>query len=555
MRRTTAIFLTSVAITLIATSSFFLHLKEALPGGRLSGAGQRAFWLPWQIYANVVSGRGLDDSSGFLAAPDAGLLALVGNPGAALFLAPLHALGRPVLAHNLGLLLLVVTNAAGAWVLGDTLRPRPRGLLAAAMVAGAGLWAGQLGAGALAAAWVGPGLAAVAALRAERRAAFYVALIVGIVGAPLVTGAILAGSGPVLGRSGRPAWIGAGLAILVALLAPTATSGGEANLPPNVLLWLASGASVGMPLVFLLGLGALWHEKRTVPRVTALLALAAVLVAVGPFARDPSGELVRIEAFAVPIAPSLPTLAVHGQEILSGALAVAMMGALAWAAKARIGRLAELAAVGALLLEPRAQAALGQPVGLWTGERWPVPAPFTEMARTPYGGAIVQLPLQDVTEGLVGLVPFHRQKVYGGPGLQAAGPVRDAVERALVEDHTFQTVTHLGEGTSTNPDLGPQLRQAGYDWLLVAGIEPRLRVTVQRALGAPVYQDAEYALWEMPAGKRGGSPGMGAPPGVPGMGGPPGGPGMSGPGMGGPGMGGPPQGTPLVPGAVPSGPR
>ncbi|MFN7142919.1 MAG: hypothetical protein ACK4YP_04030, partial [Myxococcota bacterium] len=98
MRRALGALLGSVAITLVATFPFVLHLADALPGGRLAGGSQRAFWLPWQVYANVVSGRGLDDSSGFLPVADTGLFGLGGNPATALLLAPLHGLNHPVLA-------------------------------------------------------------------------------------------------------------------------------------------------------------------------------------------------------------------------------------------------------------------------------------------------------------------------------------------------------------------------------------------------------------------------------------------------------------------------
>ncbi|MDP2306972.1 MAG: hypothetical protein Q8P18_13185 [Pseudomonadota bacterium] len=518
----------SVATSLVATSSFFLHLHEALPGGRLSAAGQRAFWLPWQIYANVVSGRGLDDSSGFLAVPDVGLLSLVGNPATALFLAPVHSIGQPVLAHNLGLLLLVMTNAAGAWAFGETLRPRRRGLLAAAMVAGAGLWMAQLGQGALAAAWVGPGLAAVAALRAERRVGYYGALLAGLIGAPIVTAAILAGSRLVPGprRSGLPIWVGVAVGLTVGFGLPAATAGADPHLPPSALVWLASGAALGMPLVFLLGLGALWRARGRSGQVAAALALVAVFVALGPLAWDPSGELVRVGDFAIPIAPALPTMAAHGQELLSGALVVAMIGALAWAGRARFGWLAELAAVAGLLLEPRAQAAFGQPVRLWEGEGWPVATALSDLGHAPYESAILQIPFLGVTEGLVGFVPFHRQNISGGPGLHLAGPVRDAVERGVSESRLLDMVSHLGDSADAdfvaqtlgakNLDLGPQLRRAGYGWLLVVGAEPGLRVAAQGALGAPVYQDSAYALWETPSAVL---PGGG--PGVDGAGGPP----------------------------------
>lgn len=579
MRRALGILAGSAAMAIAATFPLVLHLGEVLPGGRLSGGSQRAFWLPWQLYANVVSGRGVNDTSGFLAARETGLFDLVGNPGTALFLAPLHALGDPVLAHGLGLLLLVATNVAGAWALGETLRPRRRGLLAAAVAAGAGWWTWQLGAGALAAAWVGPGLAALAAARSNRRVPFALAALVGLVGAPLVTAAALLAGRVLLPRAGlRGGLLPAAVAgIVVALLWPAAVDGGALALPPGALAWPAAGIAPGLPLVFLLGLGAAWRHRALPGRVAAVAALLGAVAAFGPLAYDTAGELVRVGTFAVPTAPDPGRFAALDDALVSSALVVGVIAALAAAARARFGGVAELALAAVALAEPRAQAALGQPVALWTGDTWPVPQAITSLGAAPYTGAILQLPLLDVDDGLVGLVPFHRQVVSGGPGQQADGPARAALERAAANDPGVGAIVRLGEGTGESLDIKPVIVQGGFSHVLVAGDDAELRVAVQRSLGVPRWEGDLFALWEVeaastasggpppggppPGGPRGGpgsGPDLGPPPGsgpggpggpgIGGPGGPGGGPGAGGPGAGGPGagpgLGGPGNGAP-----------
>ncbi len=519
--------LAGVVCALLTTAPFVFHLADALPGGRLTAAGQRAFWLPWQLYANVVSGRGINDSSGFVVAPDVGLHALVGNPSTALLLAPLHALGAPVLAHNAGLFLLVATNAAGAWAVGQTLRPKRVGPLAAVLVGGAGWLLSQLGDGALAAAWVGPGLATVAALRSGRSRVALVPAVFGLIGAPLVTAAALA-AGALLPRAGaaRPSALGPVLgiaAILLGLAAPATTAGGPVSLAPSVVLWLGSGASIGLPVAFVLGLGALWSRgarwsRGTLgPRLAVVGVVVALATAIGPLARGVDGETLSVAGFGVPVAVAVPhgvaqVVVAHAREVVSGALLIGIAGALGWATRAR--RSVRLAALVACLAEPALQARIGQPVALWTGRVWPVPTALRALGERPYRGAILELPLLDVTEGLVGFIPFHRQYVSGVPGQQEAGEGRRALEQQVASLPMLGRVSRLGEGASESWELGQALREGGYGWLLIAGPSPALRNAVQHALGAPDSDDASFMLWDSasvrgPAGMK--APGWGGP--------------------------------------------
>lgn len=533
--RRVAVGAVATGLALISLGPFLTHLDVALPGGRFGPGTQRAFWLPWQLYANVVSGRGPNDASGLVALADQGLLAGVGNPGIAALFAPLHGLGSPVLAHNLGLVLLHLTNAVAAAAFGATLR-RPQPLLAAGLVAGAGWLTAQLGAGALAAAWIGPGLGALAAWRAGRPGAFWAFAALGIVGAPVPTAfALLATHDPRL--RGQPLSAGtattAALAALaVALVAPSALAGAPLALPPTFLAWPASGAAVGLPLVFLVGLAERWRAKD---RLGVLLGLALLGAAI-PSVVDAEGDAVVVSGFALAW-PSVPLLVRHGAELATGVLVLAIVGALHGAARARLGGLAQLGLAVLALAEPMLAAERGQAVRLWTGTRWPVPDALVEMGERPYAAGILQLPYYELRDGLVGLIPFHRQAISGGPGQEAPGRAHDGLEELLRENPALGALA--GENSNAG-DVGPMAERAGFGWVLVAGPEPELRVRLQEMLGRAEHEDEHYALWRTTRERRGGGPGG---PGGPGGQGGPGGPGGPGPGgQGGPGGAGGPGG-------------
>ncbi|MFN7147514.1 MAG: hypothetical protein ACK4YP_27350, partial [Myxococcota bacterium] len=373
---------------------------------------------------------------------------------------------HPVLAHNLGLLLVVFTNVLAAWALGDTLAPRRRGLLAAGIVGAVGFWTWQLGVGALTAAWVAPGLAALAAARTGRRGMFVVAALLGLVGAPIVMAAALLAGRVLWGRGAddrgglddRALLAAAAACLGVALLLPAAVTGGAVTLPPGVLAWPASGDAAGLPLVFVLGVGAAWSGRllgarggpalgTPAARALAVAAVGTVIVAVGPLARDADGAVVTVASFGIPLGPSSAWLSGSAHALLSSALVVGVLAALALASRARFGRAAEIALVGLALVEARLQGAAGQPVALWAGEAWPVPAALADLGRAPGSGGIVQLPFLGTDDGLVGFVPFHRQPISGAPGQHVDGPVREALGEARITMPAFKLLAHPEEAT------------------------------------------------------------------------------------------------------------
>jgi hypothetical protein len=514
-------------LVLLSSFPFVRHLSDALPGGQLGAAAQRAFWLPWQIYTNVVSGRGIWDSSGFVAAADAGLPGLVGNPGVALLVAPIHALGSPILAHNLALLLLQSSNVVAAWFVGAGLRPRPRAWLAAGAVAGASLWTWQLGGGAWSAAWVAPGLGAIAAAQRGFSLAALGFAAAGVAFAPFPTAAALLG-GALVGarphRSGGLLLVGAG--IVVGWLAPSALRGGVPGLPLGAISWPASADAPGLPLLFLIGVHAASRVRGARP--LAFVALLLVVVALGSTWTDASGAPIVVDGFGLPQLVGRRG-ASHTHELLSAALVLALLLGLARAGRARFGQKTELLLVALALLEPRVQGWRGQAVALWQGVTWPAPSVLVDLAAAPYTTPLLQLPLLGVREGLVGFVPLHQQAVSGGPGQEIGGPAREGLLALARTRPAYQAITLL-EGGGEPWDVLRLARDAGYAHVVVVGDEPSLRVAMHRAAGPPVFEDDLLALWstasaaavETPdradvqvpqaTGRPGDGPGYGRPP-------------------------------------------
>lgn len=523
-------------LAIAGTFPFVLMLPIGLPSPELAGDLQRAFWLPWQLADNVTSGRSPFDASVFAWGGDAGLLRIVGNPGLAVLLAPLHLLELPLVAHNGGLLLLGATNIAAAWALGRSFATHRAaagalGLVAAAMAAGCAWWWRLLGDGYLAAGWVAPGLLALAALRTGRDRRALAAGAFGLLGAPLVT-ALLVGIGALLPAQGatRPrvglvlGLAAAGLAVGIA--APPLGGGVPMEpLPATALLWPAAGDALGLPLAVLLGLAALLRGGIA-SRAVGVATAAAALVALGPMARGAEGDVVRLDAWAVLLVPAWDVLARHAREALSAAVALAGMGGLGALATAGLSRVGAGLLGAALLAEPRLQAALGQPAGLWGGGPWPVPMLYVRLGQSPRSTTILQLPYHAVEEGMVGWVPFHRQRIAGGPGMQEAGPLRDALADRAATTPALDALAHVDDlplDRANQPALAA-LTGAGVGLVILYGSDAQRLAGVSTALGLPSFRDPWVPVVGWWLGAQGGGPpqgGQGSPPPQGGQGAPP----------------------------------
>ncbi len=464
-------------VLLAVTHPFWQQLRDGIHGGRLSDLAQLNFWLSWQIWDNLRNLRVPWDSSVLVVGGELGLFRLVGLPGPALFLWPLQGLGGPLLAWNLSLLCVAWINVMGAWVLGSALRRpgdgAPLGMLALVGMATAGWGWTQLAQGALAAVWLGPALAAIGFSRLQRGSWATVAAVIGLIGAPLLTGLLLLGA---LCWERRSPW-GIGLfSLILGLLLPVAGLDGGA--PPAIGTFLGSesaaggGAAAGLPLWVL---PALWVGCRGGWRW--LLGVGWLLLC-GPMARDGMGELLELQGYQIPLAPEIGWIAAHRRELIGAALGLALIPGLR--AVSRLQQPTWLLLGLFLLLEPAIQSARGQPVALAAGAQLQVPDGFRKLAEHPRQTAILQLPLFEVTEGGLFWVPFHQQRVWGGPGLGRPGALRDALDAEVQKNPTIGNLLNL----KNNTRLAQELLRTGYGELLLIGGDPSLFVFLQGQLGS-----------------------------------------------------------------------
>ncbi len=478
----------AVVLLLAVTHPFWQQLRDGIHGGRLSALGQLNFWLSWQIWDNLRNLRVPWDSSVLVVGGDLGLIRLVGLPGPAAFLWPLQVAGGPLLAWNLGLLLIAWTNVMGAWVLGHALRrpgeSAPLSVLALLAMATSGWCWAQLAQGALAAVWLGPALAAIGFSRMQQPRLATAAAAVGLLGAPLLTGLLLVGA---LFWEKRSPW-GIGLAALFfGLWVPVAGVDGGAPPPLDAVLGFSTGASAaaGLPLWVL---PALWMGSRGYGR---WVIVACWLLLCGPMARDGAGELLELQGYQIPLGPEVGWIAEHRRELIGAAMGLALIPGLR--AAAGLTQPTWLLLGAFLLVQPALQAAWGQPVALAAGAQLQVPEDFRKLAVQPRQTAILQLPLFEATEGGLFWVPFHQQRVWGGPGLGQTGPLRAALDAEVRAKPAIGNLLNL----KNNPRLARDLLQAGYGRLLLVGGDPSFFVFLQGQLGSATEGSSVGLSWDL----------------------------------------------------------
>ncbi len=495
MRRLAAV-VAGAAAGAASLAPLWAHLHVALAGGGLSPAQQRAFFLPWQLADNVVSGRGPWDASVFAWGGEAGLLAIYGNPGVAALLAPLHVLLAPIPAHAVGLAALVASNAiALAWA-GANARTI---VLGAAIGAGAGWWGGQLGAGALAAGWAAPGLALWAT---GGRGAGAIALgVVGALVAPVptaagVVAALLDPPDRARGAWGPPLLGVAALAVVIRALAPP-LGAGAGIVSIQAVVWPAGGVAIGAPIAASIGIAAALADRGG-RRLLAAVAVVAALAATGPWAVDAGGEALTVGAFKVPLFPwSLGGLRT---ELMAAAILLGQIAAFqllsAWAPGV-------WAAAALCLAEAPAQAMAGQPVGIWTGARWVIPPAIADARRAPRVRVFLQLPAAALQELAVAYVPFHQQRVVGGTdgGVLAAALAAKAAADPTVG--ALVNVGNIGLGAEPHP-ITPRLMELGFTDVVVFGPDPGTLAAVQLIFGRADAEHGVATVWRLRSGRRGG---------------------------------------------------
>lgn len=437
-----------VALAVATTFPYVLHLRDALPGGVFDGPRQHMLWLPWQIWDNLRLGRGLPDSRS-LPTLDMDLWQIVGNPGPALLMAPLHAIGEPMIAWNLGVLALVALNFAGAWRLARTFAGvQP---LTFALLAGGGWAMAQLTAGAAYLAFLAPAFFAAAAFRQGAGRAGTVWALVGALLVPIPTLLALL-------------WCGrrllAGVCVVAFVLFPPL--GGEPTalrFTTASLVWPGAGETTALSLGVLGCLVVVARRRRAVAlALSALLLLAGTPVAVDGFVLAwphlPPERLVVSVVTLLAALLALPHLRLRG--------AVAILVPLF------------------LFVEPRLQVALGQPALPWTGVSIRIPESIAAIGAERGTGIVFQLPLGGVVDGAVGYIPFHHHGVSGGPGETIPGRARDKVLAQLSEQ-----------------PRGGRLVPQSADWALLFGDDTEDRREARAFLGEPTMMEPGLWAWRL----------------------------------------------------------
>jgi hypothetical protein len=442
-------------------------LVRAMPRDGWTDALQRAFWLPWQLGDNLRHGRSVWDASVFVGPHGASLVTLVGNPGAAVLGAPFHTVLVPTAAHAAWML---TTVASGAWAGAELARRLGVGrtrdaFLGAALVAGCVTWTTDLADGAMAAGWVAPAFAVLAGGGNARVMA--AAGAVGALAAPVPTAIAALLSRALIAE--RPSRHGRGLDLVAGAIVVVACGvrlmwpplGADVPVPATALRALVPlsvvGHAVPPPVWTLPGLAALAHGGGRTRLAAAIGAVVLVLVVTAPAAS-------------------------WQREALSAVLVVAAVGVLR--VVTAFPRLVWGAALW-MLTEPSLLASRGVPARPWTGPPWDVPAPLAALARTPRAHLVLHAPVLTTREGAVGLLPFHQQRVVGGPGLHADGPARTALHAWMKDVEALRTVARAGDEPLVRASPSPafQLAQLGIDRVVALGGDPVLRTGLTRLLG------------------------------------------------------------------------
>lgn len=437
------------AVLAVATTfPYVLHLRDALPGGVFDGPRQHLLWLPWQIWDNIRLGRGLPDSRS-LPTLEMDLWQIVGNPGPALLIAPLHALGEPMVAWNLGVLLLLALNFAGAWRLARSFAGAPT--LTFALLAGGGWATTQVTAGAAYLAFVAPAFFAAAAFREGRTRAGTAWALLGALLAPIPALVTLVWCGRRL--------LAAACLLAFVLFPPLGGEPSPLTFTTASLVWPGAGATSALSLG-VLGMIIVVARRR---RGAALVLLALLLLAATP---------VAVDGFVLPW-PTLPP------ERLVVSL-VTLVAALFALPHLRLRGAFAVLVPAFLFVEPRLQVALGQPALPWTGVSIRVPAAIAAIGAERGNGIVFQLPLGGVVDGAVGYIPFHHHGVSGGPGETMPGRAREKV-LAQLDDEPGST----------------RIVPPAADWALLFGDDTEDRREARAILGEPTMTEPGLWAWRL----------------------------------------------------------
>jgi len=482
----------STGIVLVATWPFCLNLSR-VTAGYLPPESQLHFWLSWQIFDNIKNLRLPWDASILEMGGPLSLLNVAGWPGVAWLSWPLQLLHNPLLAWNLSLFLILVLNTFGASLL---FRGR-RGLWAAVAIGAAGWWGSRMAQGDMAAILVGPALAAIGTSTRQMRGAWMWAAL-GALLSPLLTALILLGAR--LWEARSPVKWGVVSLVLAILLPPIVAA--PLHLPLSGLAW-PSVQTAAPPLWVLLGI--LLSQRWQQAGFLCLFALAC-----GPWALDMTGQPLVVEGFALPISPDIPSLAAYQSILASVGIVLSLFPLLARAEQQKLPQ--PWLIMGFLLLEPHLQAWVGQPVTLSSQATLDVPAAFSQLAQSPRSGLLLGLPLKDVAEGGVFWIPYHRQRILGGPLHSMAAQTQ--MQAYIAQDPLVGT---LHNQYALSPDTVLNLREQRFAGIVLYGSDPSYILKLARGLGPPDWKTAVGYGWDRhigmgPTGPMPNTPGLPPPP-------------------------------------------
>ncbi|MBN1336067.1 MAG: hypothetical protein JXB39_08915 [Deltaproteobacteria bacterium] len=516
-------------------------------------------WLPGHLAARIRAGQNPFQAPDLYWPDGFDLCGGLHNLGVDLLLVPLYLVFAPVLAYNVGSLLIALANAAAGWRLGRTLgQGRPEAAAASALVLGCSAFAWyEAMAGRHAQAFLAPmtltllGLWEITRGRSSGRTAvatgvalavtgycywFYAAFI-GLVAVPLALVATL--------PPRRQRWLTLAGTLVVALVLATpgvvpllaaaaspdsiVRRGIEAGAGPfradfslhlTGLFWPAAwwdGPSARLPFVVEalvlsgLVLGALRRRAGFLPWLAGIAVILALGEHAGWYAHSP----VEIRGHRVPLPLALGVRLPLLERFWwpSRLLALTWVGAAGvaavavshpsrprkrWLLAASIVSLVVLE--GTLLLRQRDVPSQDRLLS-----RVEVPAFFEELGREPGRWPLLQLPFWTVNNCATFWVTWHRQPLDGGPGCQRTAFVPAATLRRVEADPVLSALRRLHEPDGEPPpglDVAAGLRRLGYRYVLlwrepvIDG--PLLTRRVVSLLGEPMHiEEAPFEVWDL----------------------------------------------------------
>ena len=128
-----------------------------------------------------------------------------------------------------------------------------------------------------------------------------------------------------------------------------------------------------------------------------------------------------------------------------------------------------------------------------------VPTSLAQLADEPMSQPVLAWPLGTAENGMVGLVPFHRQPIDGGLAWNESSGLRSAAWSArLDEAPLFIGLNEIQTQGSTSQVLDESSDLAGFRWVVVFLPDEIQVANLSRWLGEPTERSGTFAIWKLP---------------------------------------------------------